>query len=53
VTASIVLLDAQRSNVFEIDLERVVYSIVGVALVAVTVATAEGLLGRSTTTVSS
>jgi hypothetical protein len=53
VTASIVLLDAQRSNVFEIDLERVVYSIVGVALVAVTVATAEGLLGRSPTTVSS
>ncbi len=48
VTAAIVLLDAQRSNVFEIDLERVVYSIVGVAVVALVVATAEVLLGRAT-----
>ncbi len=47
VTAAIILLDAQRSNVFQIDLQRVVYSIVGVALVAVAVATAETLLGRS------
>jgi hypothetical protein len=48
VTAAIVLLDAQRSNVFEIDLQRVVYSVVGVALVAAAVAAAELLLGRST-----
>lgn len=48
VTAAIVLLDAQRSNVFEIDLERVVFSVVGVALVAVAVATGETLLGRAT-----
>lgn len=47
VTAAIVLLDAQRSNVFEIDLQRVVYSIVGAALVAVAVATAETLFGRA------
>ncbi len=52
VTAAIVLLDAQRSNVFEIDLQRVVYSIVGVALVSAAVATAEMLLGRSTPTAS-
>jgi Fusaric acid resistance protein-like len=48
VTAAIVLVDAQRSNVFEIDLERVVYSLVGVALVVVAVAAAETVLGRST-----
>ncbi len=48
VTAAIVLLDAQRSNVFEIDVQRVVYSIVGVAVVALVVASAEVLLGRST-----
>jgi Fusaric acid resistance protein-like len=47
VTAAIILVDAQRSNVFEIDLQRVVFSIVGVALVAVVVATAETMLGRS------
>src|SRR5581483_12292045 len=35
VTAAIVLVDAQRSNVFEIDLERVMYSLLGVALVVV------------------
>jgi hypothetical protein len=48
VTAAIVLVDAQRNNVFEIDLERVVYSLVGVTLVVVTVAAAEMVLGRST-----
>lgn len=48
VTAAIVLLDAQRGNVFEIDLQRVAYSIVGVALVAAAVAAGETLLGRST-----
>lgn len=48
VTAAIVLLDAQRSNVFEIDLERVVYSLVGVGLVVFAVAAAETLLGRAT-----
>ncbi len=47
VTAAIVLLDAQRSNVFEIDLERVVYSMIGVALVAAAVTTGETLLGRA------
>jgi Fusaric acid resistance protein-like len=47
VTAAIILVDAQRSNVFEIDLQRVAFSIVGVALVAVVVATAETILGRS------
>jgi hypothetical protein len=52
VTAAIVLLDAQRSNVFEIDLQRVLYSIVGVALVSAAVATAQTLLGRSTATAS-
>lgn len=52
VTAAIVLLDAQRSNVFQIDLQRVLYSIVGVALVSAAVATAEMLLGRSTSTAS-
>ncbi len=48
VTAAIVLLDAQRSNVFEIDLQRVVYSLIGVALVVVAVTAAEIVLGRST-----
>jgi hypothetical protein len=48
VTAAIVLVDAQRSNVFEIDLERVVFSLVGVGLVVVAVAAAEMVLGRST-----
>jgi uncharacterized membrane protein YccC len=47
VTAAIVLLDAQRSNVFEIDLQRVVYSMIGVALVAAAVTTGETLLGRA------
>ena len=50
VTAAIVLVDAQRSNVFEIDLQRVVYSLIGVALVVVAVAAAEMVLGRSTST---
>ncbi len=50
VTAAIILLDAQRSNVFEIDLQRVVFSIVGVSLVATAVAMAEMLFGRSTAT---
>ena len=53
VTAAIVLLDAQRSNVFEIDLERVAYSLLGVALVVVAVAAAETLFGRSTSTSTS
>jgi len=48
VTAAIVLVDAQRSNVFEIDLQRVVYSLIGVALVVVAVAAAEMVFGRST-----
>jgi hypothetical protein len=48
VTAAIVLVDAQRSNVFEIDVQRVVYSLIGVALVVVAVATAESVFGRST-----
>jgi hypothetical protein len=48
VTAAIVLVDAQRSNVFEIDLQRVVYSLIGVALVVVAVAAAETVFGRST-----
>ncbi len=52
VTAAIVLLDAQRSNVFEIDLQRVLYSIIGVTLVSAAVAAAEMLLGRSTSTAS-
>jgi hypothetical protein len=48
VTAAIVLVDAQRSNVFEIDVQRVVYSLIGVGLVVVAVATAESLFGRAT-----
>jgi hypothetical protein len=48
VTAAIVLVDAQRSNVFEIDLMRVLYSLIGVGLVVVAVATAEAVFGRST-----
>jgi hypothetical protein len=48
VTAAIVLLDAERGNVFEVDVQRVVYSIVGVSLVAAAVAAGEMLLGRST-----
>lgn len=52
VTAAIVLVDAQRSNVFEIDLERVVYSLTGVALVTAAVGAAEMVLGRSTRTLS-
>lgn len=52
VTAAIVLLDAQRGNVFAIDLQRVVYTLVGVSLVAVAVATGEMLLGRSTPQIS-
>jgi hypothetical protein len=47
VTAAIVLLDAQRTNVFEVDVERVVYTVVGVALVAAAVAVGETVLGRS------
>jgi uncharacterized membrane protein YccC len=48
VTAAIVLLDAQRGNIFAIDLQRVVYTIVGVVAVAAAVAAAgEILLGRS------
>jgi Fusaric acid resistance protein-like len=48
VTAAIVLVDAQRSNLFQIDLQRVVYSLIGVGLVVVAVATAESVFGRST-----
>ena len=48
VTAAIVLLDAQRTNVFEVDVERVLYTLVGAALVAAAVAAAETVLGRST-----
>ncbi len=48
VTAAIVLLDAQRNNVFDVDLQRVMYSLLGAVLVAALVATAEPLLGRST-----
>jgi hypothetical protein len=47
VTAAIVLLDAQRGNVFDIDLQRVIYTIVGVVAVAAAVAVGEALLGRS------
>jgi Fusaric acid resistance protein-like len=50
VTAAIVLVDAQRSNVLEIDLQRVLYSLIGVALVVITVGVAETVLGRSTST---
>jgi hypothetical protein len=48
VTTAIVLLNAERGNVFEIDLQRVLYTILGVALVAAAVALAESLLGRHT-----
>jgi Fusaric acid resistance protein-like len=46
VTLAIVLLDAQRSNVFETDIRRLVYTIVGVSLVAAVVAAGSTLLGR-------
>lgn len=48
VTLAIVLLNAERTNVFARDLERVLYTLVGVVVVAIMVTLAEILLGRHT-----
>ncbi|MCW2690114.1 MAG: hypothetical protein JWR37_5004, partial [Mycobacterium sp.] len=48
VTAAIVLLDAERGNVLATDMQRVMYTLVGVALVAAVVSLAEMLVGRHT-----
>ncbi|WP_338176762.1 FUSC family protein [Candidatus Dormiibacter inghamiae] len=49
VTAAVVLLNASGGNVFTLGLQRVLYTMVGVGLVAVVVAVSETVLGRSTT----
>jgi Fusaric acid resistance protein-like len=46
LTAAIVLLNAERADVLQTDVERVVYSVVGLILVAAVVALAETVLGR-------
>ena len=48
LTASIVLLHAERADVLQTDVERVVYTVVGLMLVAVAVALAERVFGRYT-----
>lgn len=46
VTAAIVLLNAPQENVFHVDVERVVFTVVGVVAVAIVVAIAESVFGR-------
>jgi uncharacterized membrane protein YccC len=46
LTAAIVLLNAERADVMQTDVDRVVYSVVGLILVAAVVALAETMLGR-------
>jgi uncharacterized membrane protein YccC len=46
MTAAIVLLNAPHENVFHVDVERVVWTVVGAVAVAVVVAAAESAFGR-------
>ena len=46
LTAAIVLLNAERGNVFDVDVQRVLATIVGVLMVGAVVEAAEALFGR-------
>lgn len=48
VTVAIVLLNAEQADVFTTDVQRILFTIIGVLLVAVAVSIAEVLLGRHT-----
>lgn len=48
LTAAIVLLNAERGNVYDLDVQRVLLTILGVLMVTAAVAAAEALFGRYT-----
>jgi hypothetical protein len=48
LTAAIVLLNAERGNIFDVDVQRLRLTILGVLMVAAVVSAAEALFGRHT-----